>query len=132
MVLASLPASSTADCTPPYCPPPPGLIAVGPKATVKRGKAALLLTCTGGPCEGTLYLSARVKKGKRKKNLVISKTPVTLASGASTTLKVKLSAAANRELRKRKRLKAKAFGPGVTTSKVKLKLARKKHPARPS
>jgi len=154
VALASLPASSTAaECLPPYCPSPPspppaeGKVKVSPKATVKRGRAPLRLTCTGGgPCKGTVKLTAKIKKCKkgkkckqckkgrkcrRSRKVVIAKVPFNLATGASKTVKVKLSRAVMKELKKRKKLKARAAGPGVISSKVKVKL-KKKHKARHS
>ena len=125
-IAADTTVTATFNANPPP-PPPEGKVKVAPTALVKNGKAALKLTCTGGPCKGTLQLTAKVKKGKKKKNLVIGKTPFTLAEGTSKTLSVKLSGPAKRELKKHKKLKAKASGPGVFASTVKLKLAKKKH-----
>jgi hypothetical protein len=95
-------------------------------ATVKSGKASLKLSCSGGPCKGTLQLKAKVKQGKKTKNLVIGKVSFSLAEGASVTLKVKLSGPAKSELAKGKTLKAKTSGSGVSPSTVKLKSAKKK------
>ena len=106
-------------------PTPEGKVKAAATATVKSGKAALKLTCTGGPCKGTLALKAKVKQGKKTKNLVIGKVSFNLAEGASATLKVKLSGPAKSELAKGKTLKAKTSGSGVTASTVKLKLAKK-------
>jgi hypothetical protein len=107
-------------------PPPPteGMAKAAASATVKSGKASLKLTCTGGPCKGTIQLKAKVKQGKKTKNLVIGKASFSLAEGA-TTLKVKLSGPAKQELAKGKTLKAKTSGSGVTASTVKLKQAKK-------
>jgi hypothetical protein len=105
---------------------PEGTARAAATATVKSGKAELKLTCSGGPCKGTLQLTAKVKQGKKTKSLVIGKTSFSLAEGATTTLKVKLSGPAKQELAKGKALKAKTSGSGVTASTVKLKLAKKK------
>jgi hypothetical protein len=104
-------------------PPPPlaGTLTIGPKASVKDGVAALTATCTGGACEGILELTA---KSKKKKDVVIGDAPFSLSEGASETIEVKLSRAARKVLRKRRTLRAKATGTGVTTSTVKLKLAK--------
>jgi len=106
-------------------PTPEGTAKAAGSATVKSGKAALKLTCSGGPCKGTLKLKAKVKQGKKTKNLVIGKASFSLASGASGTLKVKLSSPAKKELAKGKTLKAKASGSDVTASTVKLKPKKK-------
>jgi hypothetical protein len=109
-------------------PPPPteGTAKAAATAKVKSGKAELKLTCTGGPCKGTLQLKAKVKQGKKTKNLVIGKASFSLADGATATIKVKLSGPAKQELAKGKTLKAKVGGTGITASTVKLKLAKKK------
>jgi hypothetical protein len=111
------------------CPPPPppaeGTAKASASATVKSGKAALKLTCTGGPCKGSLKLTAKVKQGTKTKTLVIGKASFSIASGASTTLKVKLSGPAKTELAKGKVLKAKVGGTGIAASTVKLKPPKK-------
>jgi hypothetical protein len=117
-------ATFTADSTPP--PPTEGKVKVAGSAKVKSGKAILKLTCIGGPCKGTLKLKAKVKQGKKTKNLVIGKASFSLAEGTTKTIKVKLSGPAKQELAKGKTLKATAFGTGVTSSKVKLKPPKKK------
>ncbi len=108
-------------------PPPPteGTAKAAGSATVKSGKASLKLTCTGGPCKGTIKLKAKVKQGKKTKTLVIGKASFSIADGATTTVKVKLSGPAKQELAKGKTLKAKTSGAGVTASTVKLKPAKK-------
>jgi hypothetical protein len=106
-------------------PTPEGTAKAAATASVKSGKAELKLTCTGGPCKGTIQLKAKVKQGKKTKNLVIGKASFSLAEGATTTLKVKLSGPAKQELAKGKTLKAKTSGAGVTASTVKLKPKKK-------
>jgi hypothetical protein len=103
-----------------------GIARVGRRALVKGNKALLKLRCSGGPCRGRLKLIARVKMGKRTRNLVIGKAAFRLAAGAKRTLRVKLSSLALRELRKHKSLKAKVAGTGVARSTVKLVLVRKR------
>ncbi|HEY5708507.1 MAG TPA: hypothetical protein VIS51_03860 [Solirubrobacterales bacterium] len=116
-------ATFTAD-TPP--PPTEGKVKAAGSASVKNGKANLKITCTGGPCKGTLKLKAKVKQGNKTKNLVIGKASFSLAEGATSTLKVKLSGPAKQELAKGKTVKATTSGTGVTSSKVKLKPPKKK------
>jgi hypothetical protein len=108
-------------------PPPPteGTAKAAGTASVKSGKASLKLSCSGGPCKGTVQLKAKVKQGKKTKNLVIGKASFNLADGASATIKVKLSGPAKQELAKGKTLKAKTSGPGITPSTVKLKPPKK-------
>jgi hypothetical protein len=106
-------------------PPSPGVVAVAGVAQVKGGKASLKLTCSGGPCKGILKLRTRIKQGKETHSLMIGRGSFSLALGASTTLKVKLSGPAKLELAKGKTLKAKVSGAHVTTSTVKLKPAKK-------
>jgi hypothetical protein len=106
-------------------PPTEGTAKAAATAKVKSGKAELKLTCSGGPCKGTLQLSAKVKQGKKTKTLVIGKASFSLAEGATATVKVKLSGPAKQELAKGKTLKAKVTGTGITASTVKLKLAKK-------
>jgi hypothetical protein len=108
-------------------PAPEGTAKAAATATVKSGKAELRLTCAGGPCKGTIALTAKVKQGKKTKSLVIGKASFSIAAGATATLKVKLSGPAKSELAKGKALKAKASGAGVSASTVKLKPAKKKH-----
>ncbi len=108
-------------------PPPPteGTAKAAATAKVKGGKASLKLTCSGGPCKGTIQLKAKVKQGTKTKNLVIGKASFSIAEGATATVKVKLSGPAKQELAKGKTLKAKASGAGVSASTVKLKQAKK-------
>jgi len=106
-------------------PTPEGTAKAAASAPVKSGKASLKLSCSGGPCKGTIQLKAKVKQGKKTKNLVIGKASFSIADGASATLKVKLSGPAKQELTKGKTLKAKTSGAGVSTSTVKLKQAKK-------
>ena len=106
--------------------PPAGVVSAAPTAPVSGGKAALKLSCSGGPCSGSLTLTAKVKQGKKTKNLTIGKASFSLADGTTATIKVKLSGPAKQELAKGKTVKAKLSGTGVISSKVKLKLAKKK------
>jgi List-Bact-rpt repeat protein len=105
---------------PPVVPPLPGTAKAGAEARVSAGRAALALSCAGGPCAGTLELSARL--GGRGK--AIGHAAFNLAAGASTTLRIALSSAAKRALEAGGTLRAKAAGTGVAPSTVRLKLAR--------
>jgi hypothetical protein len=107
-------------------PTPQGSAKAAASAKVKSGKAELKLSCSGGPCKGTIQLKAKVKQGKKTKNLVIGKASFSIAEGATATVKVKLSGPAKQELAKGKTVKAKASGAGVSASTVKLKAAKRK------
>jgi hypothetical protein len=114
--------------TPPPPPPPPtlepeGTAKAGAIAKVKAGKAQVKLSCAGGPCNGALKLTAKLLQGGKRKTLTIGRASFSLAEGAATTLKVKLSASAVRELAKSHSLKARAGGSDVVAGPVKLKLA---------
>jgi hypothetical protein len=129
-VTATFNANPAPTCAtdPSLCPPPAeGTAKASGSAPVSGGKAVLKLTCSGGACKGTLQLTAKVKQGKKTKNAVIGTASFSLAAGASTTLKVKLSGAAKKELNEGKTLKAKVTGTGIASSAVKLKPAKKKH-----
>jgi Divergent InlB B-repeat domain len=99
----------------------PGTASAAGAATVGSGRAALSLTCSGGPCAGTLELSARLWRGHGSK--AIGRAAFSLAAGASTTLRIGLSAAAERALEASGTLKAQVAGAGVAPSTVRLKLA---------
>jgi hypothetical protein len=120
------PPTPTPTPTPTPEPEKEGTAKAAATASVSGGKAALKLTCSGGACKGTLKLTAKVKQGKKTKNVVIGKASFSLAAGASKTIKVKLSGPAKQELAKGKTLKAKLSGTGITSSTVKLKPAKKK------
>jgi hypothetical protein len=107
-------------------PPPVGQAQPASSAQFIGGKAALKLTCAGGPCHGTLQLTAKIKLGKKLKNAVIGKASFGLADGASAMLKIKLSGPAKQELSKGKTLKAKVTGIGIASFTVKIKPAKKK------
>jgi Divergent InlB B-repeat domain len=104
-----------------------GKVTVGPTAPVRKGRAAVAIACSGGPCSGTLLLVARVRRGKRRPNVIVGIGPFELAAGKSETLSIKLSGRAKRELRKHRSLKATATGPDVVTSQILLQLVKKKH-----
>jgi hypothetical protein len=123
------PPPPTCATDPSLCPPPPppaeGKAKAAASAKFKSGKAELKLSCTGGPCKGTLKLTAKVKQGGKAKNLLIGKASFSIPEGATKTLKVKLSGPARTELGKGRTLKAKTSGTGVTASTVKVKPAKK-------
>jgi hypothetical protein len=95
-VTATLEATSSSTSKPPPPPPPTanGVAKAAALAKVKSGRARVKLSCSGGPCTGTLKLTAKVKRGPgRRKTTLIGKAPFSLAAGASRTIKVKLSPA---------------------------------------
>jgi hypothetical protein len=110
----------------PPAPPAAGTATAAGTASVKAGKAALKLSCSGGPCQGSLTLTAKVKQGKKSKNLTIGKASFSLAAGTSATLNIKLSGPAKQELAKGKTIKAKLSGTGIAARTVKLVPAKKK------
>lgn len=122
-VTATFQASSEPRPVPVPTPKPAeGTAKAGATAKVKQGKAQVKLSCAGGPCNGTLKLTAKVTRGGERKTLTIGKGSFALADGSSKTLKVKLSAPAMRQLEKARSLKAHASGPGIAAGAVKLKL----------
>jgi List-Bact-rpt repeat protein len=96
----------------------------GASAKVKAGKAQIKLTCSGGPCNGILKLTAKLPQGGKRKKALIGKSSFSLLDGAIHIIKVRLSAAALKELRKAHFLKAQTGGTDVLASTVKLKLPR--------
>jgi hypothetical protein len=95
---------------------------------VRHGRAKLRLQCVGnGDCHGTLNLTTKVRRGpgKKGKRLVIARAPFDLAAGASATVRVKLTRRGRQMLKRRRKLKARATGPGLASSQVKLKPAKK-------
>jgi hypothetical protein len=99
---------------------PPGMAKAARSARVKRGKAALKITCAGGACAGGFNLTAKVKLGSKTKNVVIGKASFNLAKGASMVLRIKLLGAAKQELASGKPIKAHLSGTSITSSTVKL------------
>jgi hypothetical protein len=107
-------------------PPPPGgegKARAASTAKVRSGRAQIRLSCAGGPCSGTVRLTAKVLLSGRRRSVLVGKGAFSLADGAARIVKVKLSAPALRELGKARSLKAQAGGPGVLAGTVKLKLA---------
>jgi hypothetical protein len=119
---AAVTATFEANPGPPPPPPTKGTARAAATAKVKSGKAQVKLSCSGGPCSGTLKLTAKVRQGGKRKSVQIGKSPFSLGEGAKKTLKVKLSSAAMRELKKAGSLKAKASGAALVAGSVKLKL----------
>jgi hypothetical protein len=101
-----------------------GMAKAAASAKVKSGKAALKLSCAGGPCAGTLQLSAKVKQGHKLKSLVAGTAPFRLAAGETKTIQVKLAGPVKQELAKGKSVKAKLSGVGVASSTVTLEPAK--------
>jgi hypothetical protein len=108
--------------TPPPPSEPEGMAKAARTAKVSGRNAALKLTCGGGPCVGTLKLTAKIKQGGKAKRMKIGSASFSLASGAAKTLKVRLSAAAKKELVRDGALKATLSGTGIAGSTIKLKL----------
>ncbi len=87
-------------------PLPPGneqgaVIDIAPAAQVKGGTAQLNVSCPGpGSCKGTIKLTAKVKVGKKAKTIVLGTASYEIPAGSSTVVKVKLSAAAKKRLKK--------------------------------
>ena len=126
----AIPPVETCATNPSLCPPAEeepyeeeeeGTARAAGSAPVRGGKAALKLTCSGGACKGSFKLTAKVKSGKRTKGLVIGKGSFSLASGASKTIKVKITnGQAKKLLKSGKTLKARVTGPGIEPRIVKL------------
>jgi hypothetical protein len=116
---------STCATNPSLCPAVPGKAKAAGSAQARGGKALLKLSCSGGPCQGKLNLTAKVKRAYKTTNAVIGKASFSLADGASATLKVKLISAAKQELDKGKTIRAKLTGGAIVSSMVKLKPAKK-------
>jgi len=117
--------SSTCATNPSLCPVIPGKARATSSAQAKGGKAMLKLSCSGGPCQGKLSLTAKVKRAYKTTSAVIGKTSFSLADGASATIKVKLISAAKQELDKGKTIRAKLTGGAIVSSTVKLKPVKK-------
>jgi len=112
--------------TPPLAPAValPGKLQVGRGALYRGGRATLRLSCKGGPCKGRLKLIAKLKAGKGKaKKVTIGKASLSLASGRSTALMVKLSRPARKQLDRGRAVTAWASGQRVKASKVKIRPA---------
>jgi hypothetical protein len=118
--------STTAPQSPP--PPPGEAKPENAAAPVTGGKAAITLSCDSGVCSGTLKLIAKLKQGKKLKDVEIGSASYDLKAGESKTVKVTLSATANKILKEGKTLKATLSGSGVSgTVKLKLAAPKKKH-----
>jgi hypothetical protein len=91
--------------------PVPGVAIVAKKAKVKGSKAYVGIHCNGpSSCRGALKLSAKLKG---KKSTTIGAATFSLAPGASTVLKVALSAKARKALKGSGKLKARVSGVGI-------------------
>jgi hypothetical protein len=105
--------------TPAAPTPVPGrLTFAGLPKTLKvdaKGRLAVKLACAASPCRGTLTLSA--KQGK--KTVKLASATYSVAAGKSATIKLKLSTA-GRKLLKKGALKA-SLSAGATSKAVKLK-----------
>ena len=108
------------------------------KLTVKGGRVALKLSCTGDAgavCSGKVTLTTTYKVKKRKKTTTktatIGSASVSIATSSTETVKVKLSALGKRLLAKSRRHKISAALTGPNgldeTVTLKLKVVKKKH-----
>ncbi len=101
-------------------PLPAGVAAIAKTGKVKAGKAFVRVRCAGpASCRGFLKLLARLNGHKR---VPIGSATFSLASGSSTTLKIKLSAKATQLLKSKGHLKAKGVGAGIEAHAVQLRL----------
>jgi predicted transglutaminase-like cysteine proteinase len=126
--------------TPPPPPPPPvqtcltnpalckpGLLIANGLAQVKGNKALLKARCRGeqgARCRGVAMLFAKVRQGKRNKNVAIGKTRYNLPTNSTVrVIRVKLTGKGVKLVRRsgRRGLKAKLAGRGVKNRVVKLK-----------
>lgn len=121
-IAAGLTVTATFNANPSPTPELPGTAKAGRSAKVRGRNAALKLTCSGGPCKGTLKLTAKIRQGRKSKRMTIGSASFNLAAGAVKTLTVRLSAAAKKALVRAGTLKAALSGTGVAGSTVKLKL----------
>jgi hypothetical protein len=123
-IKAGMTVTATFNVNPTPPPESEGVAKAARSAKVSGRNAVLKLTCSGGPCKGTLKLTAKVRQGGRAKRALVGKASFSLAARASKTLKVRLSAAARKELVKDRVLKATVSGTGIAGSTVRLKLGR--------
>ncbi|MEA2373606.1 MAG: hypothetical protein QOD53_69 [Thermoleophilaceae bacterium] len=138
LVAASLAGQiTTTDSTFKTAPDPfTGVVVKAKKATVKKGKAKIKVTCpagTPGRCVGTLKLVSAKKLEKKKRKL--GRGSFSIAAGKSATVTIKISKRGRAYLKGHMSLAAKATaiahdGAGTvktTGGKVKLTRAKKKH-----
>jgi hypothetical protein len=137
----------TCETDPSLCPPPAaGTAKATGTAQVKGNKALLKLKCTGGgACQGLAKLFAKLPSSGKKKHkransstarhrkkaklVLIGKARFSLASGASKTIKVKITNGQVKKLLKQgKAVKATLKGAGIKSRTIKLKpKGKKKH-----
>ncbi len=109
--------------SPPPSPPPvqaAGTARAARVAAVSGRTAMLRLSCYGGPCEGALELTAKLKMGGKRQTLFVGKASFDLAAGASKALGVRIGRRIARLLRGREYLMATLLGSGVSSRSVKL------------
>ncbi len=104
-------------------PPLPGTAKAAGTAKVSGNNALMMLTCTGGgPCKGTLKLTAKVRQGQKRKKLIIGKASFQIAAGKSKTVKVKItSGQIRKQLGKGHTVTARLKGSGIKPRTIKLK-----------
>jgi hypothetical protein len=96
-------------------------------APVQGNQAQIKLSCGGGgACEGTLKLYAKVKQGKKHKNVVVGKSSFKIAAGKSKTIKVKITnGQIKSQLKKGHTVKVQLKGSGLKNRTIKLKPKKK-------
>jgi len=114
--------TATGSATKPPSPPPSasGIVRVAAVAPVSGRTAKLRLACSGGPCEGALKLTAKLKQGGKRQSLLAGKARFDLAAGASKALGVRIGRRIARLLQDRQHLMAVVRGAGVSARSVKL------------
>ncbi|MEX0972951.1 MAG: hypothetical protein WDZ46_06800 [Solirubrobacterales bacterium] len=124
------PAPPVAPPAPPVAPSPPpaaGKLLANGVAQVKGSRVLLKVRCRGAAgarCTGVAKLTARVKQGKKQRNLVIGKTRYNLPTNSTLrVIRPKLTGKGKQLVRKagRRGLKAKLVGSGLKNRVVKLK-----------
>lgn len=137
---------TTSGVEPPPPPPPPpttppttttplptpseGRAEVSSSARVKAGSAQIRLSCgggAGGPCEGRLKLTAKLKVGKggKARKVGIGSASFALGVGEAKAIKVKLSRAATKALSKSGKVKVTISGTGLKARTVTLNAPKK-------
>jgi hypothetical protein len=92
-------------------PTTPGHLTLPASVKTHNGTARLKLHCTSAPCHGTLTLKAKLTTHARTRT--IGHTTIDLTAGQTTTITVRLTAAAKAALRHHHRLTAQVTGAGI-------------------
>jgi CSLREA domain-containing protein len=99
-----------------------------------KGRAAIRLRATGGPCRGTLSLTRSVKVKRKRKNVSVGKARYSLKVGQTKTVRIKVKRGARTVVKRKKKLATSAkvtfrdaSGKAKSTKrKVTLKPAKRK------